>query len=217
MRTPKINLKKIRREHGFRVSYHIKRRYVLIFSLFVILMIYFFKDASWILRTAAAVGFLLLFYAIDHAFNLKFTHRHYFFALIIATTSFLLSSLYYVHPQYDKIQHFVDPILAASIIYYMISELEINRKTKILITFFVTAGLLGLLEIGEYSLDLFFDLKLQGVYLRDLQGLEKFNLVMDRIDDTMVDMILGVIGSGIYCVSQYLFGRFRKEPFRKFK
>lgn len=205
-RTPKLKFRKIHKKHEFKAAYHIKRRYVLIFSALLVAMIYLFKDSTWYLRTAAAVLFLVLFYIFDHTFDQKFLWYHYLFALIISITSFLLSSLYFVHPQYDKVQHFVDPILAASIVFYMVSELDINRKTKIWLALFVTIGLLGLLEVGEYALDLVFDLKLQGVYLRDLQGLEKFNIVMDRIDDTMVDMILGIAGSGVYFLIQYIVG-----------
>ncbi len=69
-------------------------------------------------------------------------------------------------------------------------------------------------ELGEYALDYFFDLKLQGVYLRDLQGLEKFNLIVDRIDDTMIDLFLGILGSSLYAL---VFGiAKRKEIFPKY-
>ena len=71
-------------------------------------------------------------------------------------------------------------------------------KWKITFIFFIVVGSLSLFELGEYSLDYFFDFKLQGVFLRDLQGLEKFNIIMDRIDDTMIDIAIGVIGTMYY-------------------
>jgi hypothetical protein len=80
----------------------------------------------------------------------------------------------------------------------MIDKLSIKVRWKLTFAFFVTVAILGLFEIGEYALDYFFDMKLQGVYLRDIGGLEKFNLLVDRIDDTMIDLVLGVAGSIIY-------------------
>lgn len=80
----------------------------------------------------------------------------------------------------------------------MITKLNIPLKWKLVFTFFVGFGIVGLMEIGEYGLDYLFDLKLQGVYLRDLKGFEKFNIIQNPIDDTMIDMALGVIGSLVY-------------------
>jgi hypothetical protein len=82
----------------------------------------------------------------------------------------------------------------------MLSKLKTRLAWKLLLTFFVTAGILGIFEIGEYTLDWLFDLKLQGVYIRDIEGLEKLNLIMDPIDDTMIDLVLGTFGSALYCL-----------------
>ena len=71
-------------------------------------------------------------------------------------------------------------------------------KWRLTFIFFIVVGSLSLFELGEYGLDYFFDFKLQGVFLRDLQGLEKFNIIMDRIDDTMIDIATGVIGTMYY-------------------
>jgi len=86
----------------------------------------------------------------------------------------------------------------------MVSELKIELKWKMVFTFFIVLGSLGIFEIGEYLLDQFFDLKLQGVFLRSIQGLEKYDILIDRIDDTMIDMVFGVFGATIYAVSTFI-------------
>ncbi len=184
-----------------------KRRFVLILSALILLMIYFFKDSSFILRSVTASAFLIFFYFIDHFFDIRFNIKHYILIIIIAISSLLLSPLYYLYPNYDKVQHFVQPIFICVIVFFMVSKLKLDFKWKLTFTFFIVIGILGLFEIGEYALDHFFDLKLQGVYLRDLHGLDKLNLISDRIDDTMIDLILGVVGSLLFMI--YKFGENR--------
>lgn len=180
------------------MKYRTKRILIVGFSLFVLAVLYTFKNYSSWLRSIAAIGFLVIFYMADHLFRWEFKHRHYFFAVFIAVTSFLLSPLYFIYPNYDKILHFVMPMMFASLVYHIVSRFNLRRRDNLIFTFFIVLGLLGIHEIGEYWLDYFFDLKLQGVFLRDLQGLEKFNILMDRIDDTMMDLTLGAIGTLIY-------------------
>jgi len=50
-------------------------------------------------------------------------------------------------------------------------------------------------EIGEYLIDQFWDLKLQGVYVWNIGGVEKFDLIQSKIDDTMMDLIFGSLGA----------------------
>ena len=196
------------------VIYQYKRRTVFGLSLLLLLMIYFFKNASFILRAVSTAGLLIFFYVLDHSFDIRFRGKHYLFILVIAIFTLLLSPFYHLYPHYDKVQHFFLPLLISSIIFYMVSHLRIELKWKLTFTFFITIGILGLFELGEYALDYFFDLKLQGVYLRDLQGLEKFNLIVDRIDDTMIDLFLGILGSSLYAL---VFGiAKRKEIFPKY-
>lgn len=178
--------------------YRHKRRTVISLTAILLLMIYFFKDSSFVLRAISTIAFITFFYFVDRFFDVRFKIRHYVFIIAIAIFSLMFSPLYFVHPQYDKVQHFIQPILASSIIFYMITKLNIPLKWKLVFTFFVGFGIVGLMEIGEYGLDYLFDLKLQGVYLRDLKGFEKFNIIQNPIDDTMIDMALGVIGSLVY-------------------
>jgi len=80
----------------------------------------------------------------------------------------------------------------------MVNRLQLALKWKITFSVMSVIALLGMFEIGEYILDLLFNLKLQGVYLRDLSGLEKFHLLQNPLDDTMVDLAFGILGSSLY-------------------
>ncbi len=168
----------------------------------IVLLAYSLKNASLLIRSVSAIGFIMLFFLIDYLFRVKFKIVYYAFIFIIAISGFLFSNLYFIYPQYDKILHFIQPIMFAIILMYMIDRLEISYKWKTIFVFFIVIGSLGLFEIGEYLLDYFFNLKLQGVFLRSIQGLEKFDILMDRIDDTMIDMIIGTIGTAVYSIAE---------------
>lgn len=182
----------------FHLDYRKKRTIIFGFSILLLLMIYFFKSASFILRALSTIAIMLFFYFLDHTYDIRFKKRHYIYIFAIVILSFLASPLYFVYPQYDKIQHFIQPMLACSIIFMMINKLNLELKWKIVFTFFIVVAMLGLLEVGEFALDSLFNMKLQGVFLRDVGGLEKFNLLMDPLTDTMIDLVLGVIGTVIY-------------------
>lgn len=188
-------------------SYHGKRWTVAILAIFILCMIYFFKDASFILRAVSAAGFIVFFYIVDHWFDIRFKHIHYVFIVIIAIASLLLSPLYYIYPQYDKMQHFVQPILVCSIIYHMVSHLKLEFKWRLIFTFFIVIAILGLFEMAEYSIDQLFNWKLQGVYLRDITGFEKFHVIVEPIDDTMIDLFFGVIGTCLYALVVFIYLR----------
>jgi len=91
--------------------------------------------------------------------------------------------------------------------------LKLKLKWQLFFVFFVVIGSLGIHEIGEYLLDYFFNLKLQGVFLRNLQGLEKYDVLLDRIDDTMIDMSLGIIGTFVYVSSHWVWKKYIKKKF----
>ena len=54
----------------------------------------------------------------------------------------------------------------------------------------------------EFILDTLFDLKLQGVFIRDYSGIAKLKIIQDRNDDTMIDLILGTISSLIFVTAK---------------
>lgn len=188
-------------------EYRIKQIVVICLTIILLLMSYLSENANFFFRAVPVIEFLILFYLIDHFFQIKFKHRHYLFIIIIALSGILLSPLFFIYPNYDKVQHFIQPIFVNSIILFMVSKLNLKPKWKLVFAFFITIAILGLFEVGEFGLDKFFDMKLQGVYLRDIQGLEKFNIIMDPIDDTMIDLMLGIFGAIIYTFFAYFLMR----------
>ena len=178
--------------------YRRKRIFITVVSVLILSALYAFKNSSYLIRSASAIALLVFFYIVDHYYDLDFKRGHYVFILIIAISSFLLSPLYFIYPNYDKIQHLVQPILLSSIFYHFISRLKIEKKWQLTFLFFVMVGLSGLFELGEYFLDYLFDWKLQGVFLRNISGFEKYDILLDRIDDTMIDMALSALGTAIY-------------------
>lgn len=198
-------------EESLFTKYKTKRRIVVGVSILIIAALYAFKNTSFLVTTLSTIGFLILFYIVDHFFDIEFKDRHYGFILIIAVSGFLLSPFYYIYPSYDKVLHFILPLLFADISFHMVDKLDIKLRWKLTFVFFIVIGFVGLHEIGEYTLDWFFDLKLQGVFLRNLQSLEKYDILLDRIDDTMIDMILGVLGAAVYCLGLGWFKQMRKD------
>ena len=70
-------------------------------------------------------------------------------------------------------------------------------------------------EIWEYLLDKLFDFKLQGVYLRDFKGFEKFNLLQSPIDDTIMDLSFGLFGLIIYMLFNLIIYKINLKKSRK--
>lgn len=196
---------------------HKNKAKIIISICAIVLIAYSLKNASLLIRSVSAIGFIVLFFLIDYLFRIKFKVMHYVFIFIISISSFLLSNLYYIYPQYDKIQHFFQPIMFAIILMYMVDRLELDYIWKSIFVFFIIIGCLGLFEIGEYLLDSFFNLKLQGVFLRSIQGLEKFDILMDRIDDTMIDMIIGTIGTAVYSIAEFFYKSRKKKSVKYYK
>ena len=200
------------------LDYRKKRIVVIIFTALLLLMIYLFKDASFLLRAVSTIVCLVFFYSVDHIFDIRFRPKHYVYFTLILIFSFLFSPFYFYYPSYDKVQHFIQPMLICSIVFYMVNKLNLELKWKILFTFFIVVAILGIFEISEYALDSFFNLKLQGVYLRDERGLDKFNLILDPLSDTMMDMMWGMLGVGIYSIgfAWFMRKRLRTKIFRDF-
>ena len=207
------------RKRGKDFNYRQKRNVVIVVSIVISAAFYFIsntsssylfsaRNASFFIRIVSTIVLLLAFYAFDHIYNLRFNIRHYAFAILIVLSSIILSPLYFVFPEYDKILHFIQPMLFSSIVLYSIFPLKIDLKWMLAFTFFIVIGVLGLFEIGEYLLDIAFDWRLQGVYL--LQG-ENLSLLMNRIDDTMIDMIIGTLGTLVYILSVGIIYRNRRK------
>jgi hypothetical protein len=201
---------KRKRLHKLNLSYKAKRRIVFSISVAVLALLFLFRNVSFIILALSSVALLIVVYIADHLFDIRFKPRHYFFAVFIAVTGFLLSDLYTIYPTYDKILHFVLPMMLSSAVLHMILELKLKLNWALIFTFFIVSGSVGIFEIGEYALDSFFDLKLQGVVLRNIQEFgDKLEFIQEPLDDTMIDMSLGMLGSIFYISTIALFYRKR--------
>lgn len=195
------------------MEYKNKRRLILGFYALLFVLLYIIKNYSFLIRASGVIFGLAVFYFIDHAFLLKFKFRHYLYILAILILGILLSPFYWMFENYDKALHLIMPILGSAIIFFIVNKMKIKFQWKLIITLAVIISCLTLLEIGEYTFDAFLDFKLQGVYIRNISGLEKYNLVMDRNDDTMMDLILGTLGSISFLlmkISAFIYKKFKK-------
>ena len=102
------------------------------------------------------------------------------------------------------------PVIGSIIVFFIINKSKIEFKWKLLITLTSMVFILTILEIGEYLFDIFWDFKLQGVYLRDIAGLEKYDLVLGENDDTMVDLILGTVSSLFFILGKTVVFYYKK-------
>jgi len=199
------------------MQYSTKRRLIIGISIVLLIILYIFKNYNFMIRVAGVLFGLWIFYFVDHAFKAKFYFRHYVYILTILVFGILLSTFYWSYPNYDKILHLIMPILGSIMIFFLVNKLKIKFQWKLLITFTAVLSILVLLEIGEYLFDMFLDFKLQGVYLRDISGLEKYNLVLDRIDDTMIDLMLGIAGAAIFSIGKSICYFYNKRYCKKIK
>jgi len=152
------------------------------------------------------------FYWLDRAFKFEFNAWHYAFIAVIGASSFVLGPTYFfIYTNYDKVLHFFQPIMFSSIIFHMMRKLKISLGWKLVFTFFIISSLLGIFEIAEFGLDRFFDWKLQGVFLQNLQGSTKLSILLDPLTDTHWDMIAGNIGALAYSLSIYLWNKKKKH------
>jgi len=146
-------------------------------------------------------------------FNFDFKLSHYVNIILILTLSWLFAPLYYLSSIYDKILHLTMPILGSILIFYVVDKQKLSFQWKLFITFMFIISTLAFFEIGEYLMDQLFDFSFQGVYLR-VSSFEKLNLTMSKIDDTMLDLIIGIISSLLF-VSWKTISYFYNQRIRK--
>lgn len=194
----------IRKKKELLERYKRKRRAILVISILMFGVLYAFKNVSTLVRASSAIMFLGAFYLMDHLFDLDFRDRHYFFMAFMAVFGLLFSEFYFIYSYYDKIQHLFFPMMLGSLTYHLISFLKLEKKWKLVFVFFIIIGSIGVFEIGEYTIDQTFNSRLQGVFI----GGSEFQ---SQIDDTMIDMSLGVVGAAVYVSTMALFFRKRRR------
>jgi hypothetical protein len=187
------------------VNYSLRRKAILAIAIAVTILTYIIEGFLSPVRLLSKIGLISIFYIMDHLFDARFRPRHYLYIIAIGFMGFTLSPFYFIHPSYDKILHFLIPIMFCSITFHLVSKLHLEEKWRLAFTFFIIAGCIGIFEIVEYGLDSTFDLKLQGVYVR-IPGVdsEQYRVVSNSIDDTMIDMTFGFIGATVFLVAKLI-------------
>lgn len=192
-------------------SYILKRNifFILIALLFIIGVFFrryfnFITELRYLelVNIVSLIGLIFvifIFHLADKMFNLDLRKRDYFFVYLMSIIGIALSFLYFKLPNYDKIEHFIFPMMFASITYYILSKkLDIPFKWKLFFTFFIIIGSLSIFEIIEYFLDFIFNWRLQGVFIESPVG--NYKEILARIDDTMLDIFTGIVGTLVYIV-----------------
>jgi len=187
-------------------------------GILLIIVLYALKNTAYFFRAGAFVVSFVVFWMADTLLGMKFRNRHYLIFIFIATTGILFSSLYYVYPSYDKILHFSNPILFSILIFYLVNKVDgISFPVKLFLTFSIIVSFLALFELIEFGLDKLYDFKLQGVWIRDITGASKIQLIMDRNDDTMIDLSLGALGVVCFAIGKTIEFYFKKLKNKKSK
>lgn len=182
---------------------HSKHLIYIAIGILVVALLYALKNSAYFFRAAAFVASFVVFWLADYLLNLKFKNRHYLILIFISATGLLFSPLYWLYTNYDKTLHLLNPILFCILIFYLVNKIKgISFPMKLFLTFSITVSFLLLWELTEFFLDKFYDAKMQGVWLRDITGASKIQLIMDRNDDTMIDLLLGVLGTIIFAIGK---------------
>ncbi len=182
-----------------------KTKYILytLAGILIFVFLYALKNTSYFVRASTFMFSIIIFCFADSFFRLDFKRIHYLMFLIISTTGVLFSPLYFLYSNYDKILHLLNPILVCIIVFFLIDKIRgVSFSMKLFITFSIAISLLALFEIGEFALDKFFGFQLQGVYIRDISGISKLKIIMNENDDTMIDLLLGFVGTILFTIGK---------------
>jgi len=187
-----------------------RRRIIIVLVSLFILLLYFSRNLSIIIPFIITIVALLLFRYIDRSFNFRFPEIYYIYIFIIFGLGPIVGEgrppfgFYYRGIVYDKLLHFLSPIMMSAIIFYILNRLVIPLKWKLVMTVGIVFGILGLFEIGEYLSDVLFGTLHQGVYLKDFARAVKYDVVIAPIHDTMQDLIFGLLGSIVFVFGKFL-------------
>lgn len=179
--------------------------FVVIYDLFIVP----YRSILW----AGALFFLCFFY---FKFKSIPPYVHMLLSLMVVSHVFgeLFFEFYYVenciNPSYcinlfyDKILHFLAPLVVCAFVYFLAKPRI--RDRKILILFSVTSAfsLLVVWEIFEYVLDYTFGTLMQGVFVIG-QGQYVFaNLMLvDIMLDTILDLVLDLAGCLVFWILMF--------------
>jgi hypothetical protein len=181
-----------------------KKILIILFLTLFLLIGYLFDALFPILSLLELALAITIFYLIDKTFKINFKAIHYLLVTLMFIVGVSFSCFYYVYPLYDKILHLINPFLITLIIFYVVDKQPLSLSKKWGITFCILMTFATLHEIGEYLLDTFLGTTTQGAYLIDPDFANKLRPIQSKIDDTMMDIILGAIGSLLFLISIFI-------------
>ena len=187
-----------------------KRRVIILFTCLLLLLLYVTRSLSILIPFSLTIIAIFLFSYIDRAFHFDFPEVYYVYVFAIFVLGTIIGpgnppfGLYYRDIFFDKVLHFLNPILMCAIMFYILNRLSISIKWKLLMTIGLVFGILGLWEIGEYVSDVFFGTGHQGVYVKDFVSKLREQQLSDPLTDTMRDLIFGLIGSITFVTYKFL-------------
>jgi len=169
----------------------------------LLLIFYFFiSKHDGIIRVAQIIIFMWAFYLFDIKSRFNFKIGHYIIWFLICVFGILFSPLYYIISYYDKILHFVLPIIGSVIIFHVVSKLKISFAWKLTFTLCIMLSCSLVLELVEYSMDKFLGMDLQGVFIYDSYA-ESYTTMQNSLTDTMADIFNAVLGGIVYTFARY--------------
>ena len=160
-------------------------------SIMDIVLLYLKEYYLFLLITISFI-FFFFFCSIVDKLKVNKDYKYLIFLFIILE---ILGELFFYRnlEYYDKILHFIVPLFITLFVYSYIKRFKLDYpKTT---TLLIVIGMITSFELFEYFVDFFFDLGMLGVESR--RGTE----LLDPLTDTMWDLIMGVLGSIFYLIS----------------
>ncbi len=136
---------------------------------------------------------IITFDLINRFFKLDFTIFHYLIFIWTISSFLVFGQFFFSVDYYDKILHLTIPFLFSFIIFRALGKTRLTYGWRIFATFLVMVAFINFWEIYEYIGDITMNVHLQGVYLNGVE-------VVSRIDDTMLDLIMGTISSMLFAI-----------------
>lgn len=182
--------------------------YITLIALAISIIIDIFTHAYY--RALIWAVFFLIFIALFK--KSKIPPIAHFSLSLLLLLSILGEYLFYnLFPFFDKIVHFLSPIILCVLVFNLAKD-KIKNKTFLIL--FCIASIIALSviwEITEYSFDNLVDSKMQGVYLAEGKffGLyeRQYEPVQTEIDDTMSDLIYNCLGSLVFGLAYFFKNR----------
>jgi len=174
-----------------------------------------YRSVIWFVLLVGSVVFYSILTRVP-----KYLYLILMLSIIFGIFGEVLFGFSYKYIYYDKILHLIDPLIFSLVIYHLAKS---KIKSKLLLVIFCASAALSLeviFEIYEYGMDNIFGTQLQGVYL----NAQRFGIltigkteVLDKFNDTMLDLIYDFISVLIFMFGFYFYEKMRILKFNKKK